>query len=374
MNETGAGDRPPAPGLARLREAFAGTHPRETLITIDTGAAQVLLAGGHAIKLRRPLPCLADAPGRRAALERELACNASASPTVYAAVVPIPAPAACPVPMAGWPRAAEGEVPVDWAMVMRRLPRARMLDRAIHNGRVGLAEIDRVASRLVRLYEAARRPQVQSERVLARIDREQRHNRAGLPHLAALLDRCDQVWRAQRDAVRMRIEQGEIVDAHGDLRPEHVCLTEPIELIDRLEFDSTLRLLDPWEEIGLLGMFCAMAGAAWVGPRLADRIEQATSRPRPPAPLLAFYCAHHALIRARLAFAHLRARPARRVRHWRDVTRRYGGYAEAALSGWTSLAGGWAGKAGHGDALAGSISRPASAGAALATVNRSRSR
>lgn len=374
MNEMGVGDRRPAPGWARLLDALAGTPLRDTLIRIDTHASQVLLAGDYAIKLRRPVPVLADVRCRRAALERERACNASASPTVYEAVVPIPAPATQPVPVAGWPVAALGEAPVDWALVMRRLPHARMLDRAIHSGRIGLADIDRLASRLAGLHEAARRPSADGGRALARIDREQRHNRAGLPHLAALLDRCDEAWRAQRDAVRIRIAQGEIVDAHGDLRPEHVCLTEPIELIDRLEFDSTLRLLDPWEEIGLLGLFCAMAGAAWVGPRLADRIEQATGRARPPAALLAFYCAHHALVRARLAFAHLRERPARRAQHWRDVTRRYGGYAEAALAGWNSLAGGCGGMAGQGDALAGSISSPASAGAALATVNRSRSR
>jgi aminoglycoside phosphotransferase family enzyme len=42
-----------------------------------------------------------------------------------------------------------------------------------------------------------------------------------------------------------RIQNGHFVEGHGDLRPEHVCLTHPIEIIDCLEFDRNLRLHDP---------------------------------------------------------------------------------------------------------------------------------
>jgi len=128
-----------------------------------------------------------------------------------------------------------------------------------------------------------------------------------------------------------------MVEAHGDLRPEHVCLTDPIELIDRLEFDRLLRLLDPWEELCLLGLLCAVAGGAWIGPRLARTLEQAMPQARPAGALLAFYCTHHALVRARLALAHLRDARAARRRHWLALTRRYLSYAEAALDGWNSL-------------------------------------
>jgi aminoglycoside phosphotransferase family enzyme len=110
-------------------------------------------------------------------------------------------------------------------------------------------------------------------------------------------------------------------------------------LIDRLEFDPMLRRLDAWEELCLLALLCAMAGAAWIGERLSKRLAPRLAGQLPSARLRSFYCAHHALVRARLALLHLRETGAPRSRHWRDLTLRYLGYAEAALDGWDSLSG-----------------------------------
>lgn len=244
--------------------------------------------------------------------------------------------------------------PVDWALVMRRLPRAAMLDQAISRGTVSCADIDRLADRLATVYGASSVLRVAPARVLARIDREQACNRrqllclanrlsrqpeAARARLAMLLDRCDAAWRSHRGTVAARAVSGAWVEAHGDLRPEHVCLTDPIELIDRLEFDPMLRRLDAWEELCLLALLCAMAGAAWIGERLSKRLAPRLAGQLPSARLRSFYCAHHALVRARLALSHLRETGAPRSRHWRELTLRYLGYAEAALDGWDSLSG-----------------------------------
>lgn len=337
MSETVASDRRPAAGLAGLGVFLEQMVPGEEPVLIDTRMSQAVLAGPWAIKLRRPSPVLASAVARCTALERELRCNRRMSPSVYLGLAPIPK-----------------EAPVDWALVMRRLPGKQMLDQAIRQGTVSCADIDRVAMRLSRFYAASRAARIEPDRVLARIDREQAHNRHLLTELACrlspardamrgrlknLLARSDAVWLRHRMEVALRVERGFIVDAHGDLRPEHICLTEPIELIDRLEFDRALRCLDPWEELGLLGVLCAMAGAAWMGPRVAARVEPTFERPRPSRRLMSFYCAHHALVRARLAALHLREPRARRARHWRAVTRRLLGYAEAAVAGWDALSG-----------------------------------
>ena len=383
-SDTVATDRPAAPGLGPLRAALSRAQPGRRLVVIDTRMSQVLLAGPWAIKLRRAWPAFARARARRALLESELRCNRQVSPAVYVGVFPIaggeltafasePCPhAGSPVP--GWPmppsqpvigraraRSTRGASmvgacpePVDWALVMRRLPRSRMLDHAIRRGTVSCADIDRLADRLAGLYGAAHAVQIAPDRVLSRIDREQVRNRRQLLKLAdrlspspeaarvrldTLLDRCDAAWRSHRVTVAARAGHGAWVEAHGDLRPEHVCLTHPIELIDRLEFDPTLRQLDAWEELCLLALFCAMAGAAWIGAQLSRRLAPRLAGPMPSARLRSFYCAHHALLRARLALSHLREPGAPRSRHWRDLTLRYLGYAEAALNGWDSLSG-----------------------------------
>jgi aminoglycoside phosphotransferase family enzyme len=383
-----ATERPAAPGLGPLRAALSRARPRRRLVVIDTRMSQVLLAGPWAIKLRRAWPAFDQPQARRTLLESELRCNRRVSPSVYVGVFPIAgagagADAAGPAyergvsagsPVLGWPmprsRPAGGRTavrltggdsiratlpePVDWALVMRRLPRASMLDQAISRGTVSCADIDRLADRLAALYGASRVPRIAPARVLARIDREQACNRrqllcladrlsrppdAARARLTTLLDRSDSAWRSHRGTVAARAVSGAWVEAHGDLRPEHVCLTDPIELIDRLEFDPMLRRLDAWEELCLLALLCAMAGAAWIGERLSKRLAPRLAGQLPSARLRSFYCAHHALVRARLALLHLRETGAPRSRHWRDLTLRYLGYAEAALDGWDSLSG-----------------------------------
>jgi len=379
-----ATERPAAPGLEPLRAALSRALPHQRLVVIDTRMSQVLLAGPWAIKLRRAWPAFDQPQARRTLLESELRCNRRVSPSVYLGVFPIAgadaaalasergAPAGSPVP--GWPMPRPGPAggrraarlmgddpiratppePVDWALVMRRLPRAAMLDQAISRGTVSCADIDRLADRLATVYGASSVLRVAPARVLARIDREQACNRrqllclanrlsrqpdAARARLAMLLDRCDAAWRSHRGTVAARAVSGAWVEAHGDLRPEHVCLTDPIELIDRLEFDPMLRRLDAWEELCLLALLCAMAGAAWIGERLSKRLAPRLAGQLPSARLRSFYCAHHALVRARLALSHLRETGAPRSRHWRELTLRYLGYAEAALDGWDSLSG-----------------------------------
>ena len=52
------------------------------------------------------------------------------------------------------------------------------------------------------------------------------------------------------------------------------------EQIDALEFDLRLRELDPFDELSFLGLECAMAGDAAIGPQLlarcADALDEGT--------------------------------------------------------------------------------------------------
>ncbi|MFZ9626751.1 MAG: hypothetical protein ACO3AD_15935, partial [Burkholderiaceae bacterium] len=196
-----ATERPAAPGLEPLRAALSRALPHQRLVVIDTRMSQVLLAGPWAIKLRRAWPAFDQPQARRTLLESELRCNRRVSPSVYLGVFPIAgadaaalasergAPAGSPVP--GWPMPRPGPAggrraarlmgddpiratppePVDWALVMRRLPRAAMLDQAISRGTVSCADIDRLADRLATVYGASSVLRVAPARVLARIDR-----------------------------------------------------------------------------------------------------------------------------------------------------------------------------------------------------------
>lgn len=55
-----------------------------------------------------------------------------------------------------------------------------------------------------------------------------------------------------------------VIEAHGALRPEHVCLEGPV-VIDCLEFKHERRLLDPVSELSFLAFECRRLSAGWVG-------------------------------------------------------------------------------------------------------------
>src|SRR5690606_17786907 len=73
---------------------------------------------------------------------------------------------------------------------------------------------------------------------------------------------------SHRELLAQRAAEGRVVDAHGDLRPEHVFLTEPPQIIDCLEFSIDLRWLDAAEEVAFLALECDRHGLGGVGQRL----------------------------------------------------------------------------------------------------------
>lgn len=289
----------------------------------------VFLAGELVYKMKKPVRLdfvdFSTLEARRHNCERELALNQRLAPGVYLDVVPLM-------------RRADGElalggdgVPVEWLVVMRRLDERRLLDRAVAAGAVTESDIDRLCDQLAAFYRETPRVDIAPNELVAwwrelvaLSERSLTDPRFGLARadvagpLQALHDFLD------RDAglLAARAVGGRIVDGHGDLRPEHVHLGPPMRIIDRLEFDARLRRVDPFDEIGFLGLECERLGAAWIGRRLREGLERRL-RGRPPAPLLRFYRCYRACLRARLSIEHLRDPEPRTPEHWPGQARAY---------------------------------------------------
>jgi aminoglycoside phosphotransferase family enzyme len=135
------------------------------------------------------------------------------------------------------------------------------------------------------------------------------------------------------DLLAARAAEDRILDAHGDLRPEHVHLGPPLRLVDRLEFNERLRWLDPFDELSLLGMECERLGAAWIARRLVEGLA-ARLRDRPPDLLLSFYACHRAAMRARLSIEHLRDPNPRTPERWPKQACEYLDLAVRHSRGW----------------------------------------
>ena len=127
-------------------------------------------------------------------------------------------------------------------------------------------------------------------------------------YIEAFIGRCPGV-------LLQRLEARRVVEGHGDLRPEHICLGSTPRIIDCLEFRPDLRCLDPVDELAFLAMECERLGARSIGRVLFHHYCRRTGDCPPPV-LIAFYKAIGALIRARIAILHLQEMPVRDPAKW----------------------------------------------------------
>jgi predicted kinase len=97
-----------------------------------------------------------------------------------------------------------------------------------------------------------------------------------------------------------RAAGGRVVDGHGDLRPEHICLAEKVAIFDCIEFSAEFRQIDVADELAFLASECDFLGVEWVGPQLREAYGR-HSGDRPPDELWAYYKAYRACVRAKIA-------------------------------------------------------------------------
>ncbi len=132
-----------------------------------------------------------------------------------------------------------------------------------------------------------------------------------------------------------RVDQGRVIEAHGDLRPEHICLCSPPVIIDCLEFNRAFRILDPVEELCFLAMECELLGAPFIGQRAFEVYRGITGDDPSPA-LIAFYKCYRACLRAKLAVWHIADPETNHPTKWtaraNDYLRLADGYAETLMA------------------------------------------
>ncbi len=219
---------------------------------------------------------------------------------------------------------------VDWLVEMERLPATDMLDERIRAGNVASAEIEKIAKVLADFYASCAPVTTEGQVYLNYIAEQQRINRSELlrpefqlgAQSIEALDAVDGLLKQLRPEIEARATGGGFVEGHGDLRPEHVCLNQPPQIIDCLEFNRSMRIVDPYDEINYLGLECEMLGASWIGAVLLAALERHCPK-RPSQKLMALYGGFRMLLRARLCIVHLLEKPVRKAEKWQPLAIRY---------------------------------------------------
>jgi aminoglycoside phosphotransferase family enzyme len=315
--------------LALLRRSETWPERPERIEERETHMSWVFLTKEHAYKLKKPVRYdfldFSTLALRKYDCEEELRLNRTLAADVYLGVVPLA------VDDSGRARVEGDGVAIEWLVKMRRLPADDMLDERIRRKELRPEQMRDLARVLARFYQscpdAGLGPEQYrasfaeaieiNQRELAAVDHELPHDTVRNLHAA-------QVDFLHREAALFdaRVIAGHVVEGHGDLRPEHICLNEQPAIIDCLEFNRRFRLVDPADELSFLAMECERLGAASVGDELLEGYTK-TSGDRPPQRLLKFYRVYRACLRARLSIWHTRELEPTQWSKWQARAREY---------------------------------------------------
>jgi aminoglycoside phosphotransferase family enzyme/predicted kinase len=260
----------------------------------ETHISWVVLTGDRAYKIKKPVtfPFLdyGSLDLRRMYCEEEVRINRRFAPEIYLGVVAI-------VPHGDGLALASADDPyaVEYAVEMRRYDEQATL--AARLGDLQPADLAAVG-RCVAGFHAAIAP-AESERELISVVEE---TLATLETTGARVQDLARFYRSTLAALAPELDRrrsaGLVRDGHGDLRAEHILLGPPIQAVDGLEFDPSLRITDVAYDFAFLVMDVArrddeLARALVRGYRAAGG-DPGSER------LLALLCSIRALVRAKV--------------------------------------------------------------------------
>ncbi|HEX7375670.1 MAG TPA: AAA family ATPase [Pirellulales bacterium] len=290
-----------------LKQSAAYPDRPKTVSLVETHISWVFLTDRFVYKLKKPVRFdfvdFSTPEARRRACLAECELNSRMARGVYLGVLPIAADARGRLALNG-----QG-VAVDWVVKMRRLPAERMLDHLLRTERLGDGEAARLAAWLANYYDRLSPVCLDTSCYRSAIERHVRGNhlelldpKHALP--AELVKRCHaaqlRFLALSSGQIDDRVCDGRIVDGHGDLRPEHVCLENEPVIFDCLEFNDELRRVDVADELAFLAMECDCLGAEQLGWQVLETYQK-TSGDRFSRSLWNFYKCYRACVRAKVA-------------------------------------------------------------------------
>ncbi len=275
---------------------------------VETHISHLLFTDDLVYKIKKPVRFsfldYSTLARRRYFLHEELRLNQRLAPSVYLGVLPISLGAK------GWELGSDIN-PVEYTLVMRRLPARRMLDYLLERDQVTSSMMRSLAEALVPFHaQAPTGDKIDIYGHPKYIRRIWRENLSDIrPFVGELVDleNFEHVREfgegfisKHSDLFEKRMFDGRIREGHGDLRCEHVCFApEGIQIFDCIEFSPKLRCCDIASELAFLVMDMEFRGAASLAQEFLMRYSELVED-REVSLLLPFYKCHRALVRGKV--------------------------------------------------------------------------
>ncbi len=280
-------------------------YPGQPPVTVhETHSSWVFVAGDRAYKVKKPVALgfldYSTLALRHRSCREEVRVNRELAPELYLGVRAV-------VRSDGGFRIVPDGVPQaeEYVVEMRRFSEDDTLAGLIMAGALTRAHIDAVAGVLAAFHHSAVVvADWDSEQVLAvwrqnlqELGRVERAIRWPLDVPAGF---GEAFLTAHTDELRRRALRGLVRDGHGDLRCEHVLVRPRVRVVDRIEFDPTLRRTDIACDLAFLAMDLEASGQRWAARELVSAYRAAGMDPGDEA-ARSFYAAHWALVRAKVS-------------------------------------------------------------------------
>jgi aminoglycoside phosphotransferase family enzyme/predicted kinase len=240
-------------------------HPVDDVLMVQTHISWVFLAGDRVYKLKKPVDFgflnFTTLEKRRHFCLEELRLNRRLCPEIYLDVWPV--------------TFDDGQIkingtgePVEWAVVMRRMPEEGMMVRLLSENMVGDAEIDAVVNRLAPFYKnAAAGEEIKKFGTIDIIRQNTEENFdqtasfVGKPiEKAAYSHICNYTRsfiNSNKPLLLSRIKQDLIKEGHGDLYSANICFDKTnnaVYIFDCIEFNKRFRCGDVASDVAFLAM------------------------------------------------------------------------------------------------------------------------
>ena len=293
---------------AMLRREFYPHNPEVELR--QTHISYVFLAGPYVYKVKKavkfPFLDYSTLENRRHFCDVELRLNRRLAPNTYLKTVAI-----CRAHGSFYldEKITDPEHIVEYAVKMNRLPEDRMLTSLIRDESVKPEHIAEIAKKLAAFHKKAAieqsarfgSPQAIASRVRDNFRETRRFIGRTLDksNFERIQDYSEGFLKENSNLLERRVAEGHVREGHGDLRAEHVCLVNDIEIFDCIEFDEALRYNDVASELGFLSMDLDFLGEADFSAELESAYASAARDPG-MAPLLPFYKCYRAYVRGKV--------------------------------------------------------------------------
>lgn len=286
------------------------TYPEEGPVQfVETHVSRLYLTPQHVYKIKKPVDFgflnFTTLDRRRFYCGEEVRLNRRFAPDTYLGVVDIRRKGDR-ISFGG-----EGEA-VEYAVLMRRLPEERMLDRLLAAGDGELpAAMERIGRRVAELHresEICRNDGGQSNLEIVRFNWRENFAQTA-PFAGRTLERgaldlvssyVGDFLAAQEPLLKRREAEGWVRDGHGDLHAEHICLTEPVRIYDCIEFNRRFRVGDVAADLAFLLMDLEFRGRRDLAAALLSAYVEALAGDGDLALLVPFYKIYRAWVRGKV--------------------------------------------------------------------------